>query len=88
MGGRPSTDYSLERINNNGNYEPSNCRWATDMEQNRNKRTNHWVEYEGKKMIATDWAAYYGIDPRRFFDALSRNGDHKTMEFYKLKYGK
>lgn len=57
MGPRPGRGYSLERVNNLGNYEPGNCKWATTREQNRNKRTIHM--YEGRPLI--DWARERGL---------------------------
>lgn len=47
MGRKPTSKHTLERIDVNGNYEPSNCRWATRAEQMRNLRTSVYVEVEG-----------------------------------------
>jgi hypothetical protein len=40
---------TIDRIDNNGNHEPENCRWADRKTQNRNKRTTRYIEYNGKK---------------------------------------
>ena len=48
VGRRPGPEYSLDRINVNGNYEPGNVRWATRSQQQRNRRDNVMVEYKGK----------------------------------------
>lgn len=45
----------IERIDNNGNYCPENCRWATRTEQMRNTRRNHFIEYRGETKTLVDW---------------------------------
>lgn len=56
MGRRPSPKHTIDRINSNLDYGPSNCRWATRRTQNRNKSDNVWIEYDGKRMLIADWA--------------------------------
>lgn len=53
MGKKPSPAHSIERRNNDGNYEPSNCYWATKSEQNHNKSNNRYVTYRGEVMTLT-----------------------------------
>lgn len=53
--------YTLDRKDNNGNYEPSNVHWVKAKDQQRNKRNNIWVEYKGEKMILKDAAEKSGI---------------------------
>jgi hypothetical protein len=54
MGPRPSPQHSVDRINNNGNYEPDNCRWATAAEQARNHRNTILIGRLGNKSICLE----------------------------------
>lgn len=53
---------TIERKDVNGNYCPENCCWIPLKDQNGNKRTSHWVEYNGERHIVSDWARIYGMD--------------------------
>ena len=68
---------SIDRINVEGNYCKGNCRWATNAEQARNKRSNKWQTHNGETMVLGDWADKYGI-PRSTFYAFIGKG--KTIK--------
>jgi hypothetical protein len=60
MGARPEGT-SLERINHDGNYEPSNCRWASRTDQSNNRRSNALYEHDGTVRTLAQWAQHSGI---------------------------
>lgn len=64
----------IDRIYNDGPYSPSNCRWAPRATQDRNKRSNVWVNYQGERICQSDLAARLGV--------------HYSTIYYQLKTGK
>lgn len=89
MGKRPSIKHTLDRFpDNDGNYEPVNCRWATNKEQSANKGNNVWLEHEGKRMIQEDWARELGV----FTGSLKRMVKLKSVsgaiDYYRKRYFK
>lgn len=72
VGLRPSKKHSIERRDNDKGYSPENCYWGTTRDQNKNKRSNHFVEYRGKSLTVTDWALELGINPNTLSERLRK----------------
>lgn len=73
MGEMPSPKHSLDRIDNDGHYEPLNCRWATRIEQGANKRNNIVLTLDGDAKTIAEWTRERGW-PKGFINTRLRKG--------------
>jgi hypothetical protein len=72
MGTKPSAQHSIERQNNDGDYEPNNCCWATRREQVRNTRRNLFLEHHGRVACLVEWAETTGLSRHAIRSRLRR----------------
>ena len=66
----PKSEYSLDRINNQGDYEPQNCKWRTWEEQYNNRNTCIYITYNNKTQTITQWAKEIGLHPTSLMKRL------------------
>ncbi len=81
MGPRPSLKHSIDRIDNNGNYEPGNCRWATSQEQGENKQNTVKLTIGGVTKALVAWCRETGASYHNVHWRLKKRGEAEAVKY-------
>jgi hypothetical protein len=89
LGPRPSKNHTIDRIDNDKGYEPGNLRWADRKTQQRNRRTNAIIEFNGVKMCIVEWAERLGLQPKCLSTRIKRGWPlERALSPKSYKHGK
>ena len=83
MGDRPSKAHSLDRIKNDKDYEPGNCKWSTQKQQTRNTRRSTTITIDGISKTVAEWCELHGIPSSRVYHRLKAGKTGRDALFAK-----
>jgi hypothetical protein len=91
-------DLTIDRIDVNGNYEPNNCRWISNFEQQSNRTDNRFIKYKGKTKTLSEWSRIYNLNLKTLQKRINKGWDlerafntrplDRDSEYRKGKYDK